>query len=102
YDENAVVAFGRWVAGGPFTLIGTDDSSPVYTVFDDTSGLADGSQVTYRAVLTYAPGQTVTSDMRTVTIVQAGVAQVVIHYTRPDADYAAWGLHLWGDGLAPG
>jgi alpha-amylase len=100
--SNYVVTFERSIDGGPFTPIGTDDSSPVYTVFDDTSSLADGTHVTYRAVLTYAPGQTVTSDTRTVTIVQAGVAQAVIHYNRPDGDYAAWGLHLWGDGLAPG
>ncbi len=25
-----------------------------------------------------------------------------IHYNRPDGDYAAWGLHLFGDGLAAG
>jgi pullulanase-type alpha-1,6-glucosidase len=25
-----------------------------------------------------------------------------VHYTRPDGDYAGWGLHLWGDGLAAG
>ena len=43
------------VNGGAFANIGTDNSSPVYTVFDDTSGLPDGAQVTYRAVLTYAP-----------------------------------------------
>jgi alpha-amylase len=100
--SNYAVTFERSVDGGPFTPIGTDDSSPVYTAFDDTSALADGTHVTYRAVLTYAPGQSVTSDTRTVTIVQAGVTQAVIHYNRPDADYAAWGLHLWGDGLAPG
>jgi glycosidase len=100
--SNYVVTFERSIDGGPFTLIGTDDSSPVYTVFDDTSGLADGTHVTYRAVLTYAPGQTVTSDTRTVTIVAAGVTTAVIHYNRPDGNYAAWGLHLWGDGLAPG
>jgi alpha-amylase len=100
--SNYVVTFERSIDGGPFTPIGTDDSSPVYTVFDDTSSLADGTHVTYRAVLTYAPGQTVTSDTRTVTVVQAGVAQAVIHYNRPDGDYAAWGLHLWGDGLAAG
>ena len=58
--------------------------------------------MTYRAVLTYAPGQTVTSNTRTVTIVQAGVAAATIHYNRPDGNYAAWGLHLFGDGLAPG
>ena len=58
--------------------------------------------MTYRAVLTYAPGKTVTSDPRTVTIVQARVTTAVIHYNRTDGDYAAWGLHLFGDGLAPG
>ena len=42
----------------------TDDSSPVYTAFDDTSSLPDGAIVTYRAVLTYAPGKTVTSATR--------------------------------------
>jgi hypothetical protein len=26
----------------------------------------------------------------------------VIHYNRPDGDYAAWGLHLFGSGLAAG
>ena len=46
------MTFQRSVNGGPFTAIGTDDSSPVYTVFDDTSSLADGARVTYRAVLT--------------------------------------------------
>jgi alpha-amylase len=100
--SNYVVAFERSVNGGSFTLIGTDDSSPVYTIFDDTSALRDGTRVTYRAVLTYAPGKTVTSATRTVTIVQAGVATAVIHYNRPDGNYTAWGLHLWGDGLAPG
>ena len=100
--SNYVVTFERSIDGGPFAPIGTDDSSPVHTVFDDTSGLPDGTHVTYRAVLTYAPGQTVTSETRTVTVVQTGVTQAVIHYNRPDADYAAWGLHLWGDGLAPG
>ena len=100
--SNYVVTFERSVNGGPFTQVGTDDSSPVYTVFDDTSSLADGAHVTYRAVLTYAPGKSVTSATRTVTIVQAGVTAAIIHYNRPDGNYAAWGLHLWGDGLASG
>ncbi len=96
------VTFQRSVDGGPFADVGTDSSSPVYTVFDDTSSLPDGAKVTYRAVLTYAPGKTVTSAARTVTIVQAKVATATIHYNRPDGNYAAWGLHLFGDGLAPG
>ena len=94
-----VVAFERSVNGGPFTRVGTDDSSPVYTVFDDTSSLPDGARVTYRAVLTYAPGRTVTSATRTATIVQARVETATIHYK---GDAVKWGLHLFGDGLAPG
>jgi alpha-amylase len=100
--SNYVMTFQRSVDGGPFTAVGTDDSSPVYTVFDDTSSLADGAHVTYRAVLTYSPGKSVTSGTRTVTIVQAPVTTAIIHYNRPDGNYVAWGLHLWGDGLAPG
>ena len=69
-------------------------------MFDDTSSLPDGARVTYRAVLTYAPGRTVTSATRTVTIVQARVETATIHY-KGDAS-TTWGLHLFGDGLAPG
>jgi alpha-amylase len=98
-----VVRIERSVNGGPFTTVGTDDSSPAYTAFDDTSALPDGATVTYRAVLTYAPGKTVTSATRSVTIVQARVTQATIHYLRTsDSNYAAWGLHLFGTGLAPG
>jgi alpha-amylase len=98
-----VVRFERSVDGGPFTTVGSDDSSPVYTAFDDTSSLPDAAKVTYRAVLTYAPGKTVTSGERSVTIVQARVTQATIHYLRTsDSNYAAWGLHLFGGALAPG
>jgi alpha-amylase len=95
-----VVAFQRSVNGGAFSTIGTDDSSPVYTAFDDTSSLPDAARVSYRAVLTYAPGRTVTSDARTVTIVQAEETTATVHYRRPAGDYADWGLHLWGDAIA--
>ena len=87
---------------GPFTTFATDDSSPTYTGFDDTSGLPDGARVAYRAILTYARGRTVTSETRTVTVVQARVETATIHYNRPASDYALWGLHLFGDGLAAG
>jgi alpha-amylase len=83
--------------------VGTDTSSPVYTVFDDTSSLPDAASVAYRAVLTYAPGRTVTSGTRTVTVVQTPVTTAFVHYRRPAGDYGAipggWGLHLWGDAV---
>ena len=96
------VTFERQVGDGPWTAIGTDDSSPVYTAFDDTTGLADGSVVHYRAVLTYAPGRTVTSATRSVTVVTEPVTTAVVHYRRPAGDYDSWGLHLWGDAIADG
>jgi hypothetical protein len=45
------VRFERSVAGGPWEVLGTDGSSPAYTVSDDVSALPLGSQVRYRAVL---------------------------------------------------
>jgi hypothetical protein len=51
--------------------------------------------VRYRAVLTYAPGRTVTSEPRTVTVVQTPVTTAIVHYNRPAGDYGQWGLHLW-------
>jgi alpha-amylase len=96
------VTFYRQVGDGPWTAIGTDTSSPVYTAFDDTTGLADGSVVRYRAVLTYAPGRTVESATRSVTVVTEPVTTAVVHYRRPAGDYGQWGLHLWGDAIADG
>lgn len=62
-----VVSFERSVGGGEWTAVGTDDSSPVYSVTDDVSRLADGITVRYRASMTGA-GFNVVSDVRTVTV----------------------------------
>jgi alpha-amylase len=97
------VQFQRSVNGGAWTDVGAPDtSSPVYTAFDDTGSLPDLATVSYRAVLTYADGRTVTSAPRTVTVVQTPVTTAVVHYFRPAGDYADWGLHLWGDAIADG
>jgi alpha-amylase len=100
-----VVRFERSVNSGPFTTVATDDSSPVYTALDDTSSLPDQATVTYRAVLTYAPGRTVTSAPRMVTVIQTPVTTAIVHYNRPAGDYGTppngWGLHLWGDAVDP-
>ncbi|WP_458780763.1 alpha-amylase family glycosyl hydrolase [Arthrobacter sp. D3-16] len=46
-----VVSFERSVAGGAWTAVGSDDSSPVYSAKDDVSELEDGTQVQYRATM---------------------------------------------------
>ncbi len=60
------VQFQRSVGGGAWTDLGTDTSSPVYTVTDDVSDLPLGSSVRYRAIL-HEGSVTVTSDPVTVT-----------------------------------
>jgi alpha-amylase len=101
-----VVTLYRSVDGGARTAIGTDDSSPVYTAYDDTTGLANGAVVRYKAVLEYAPGRTVESAARSVTVVSEPVPTAIVHYRRPAGDYGTppngWGLHLWGDAIADG
>ncbi|CAG1019464.1 partial Pullulanase, partial [Burkholderiaceae bacterium] len=32
----------------------------------------------------------------------ANAATAIVHYQRPGGDYAGWGLHVWGTGLAAG
>ncbi|HET9142119.1 alpha-amylase family glycosyl hydrolase [Actinophytocola sp.] len=97
-----VVRFERSVAGGPWIAIGSDDSSPVYTVFDDLTplNLAAGTPVAYRAKLTVA-GRTTTSEPRTVRAAGPPATLATLHYFRPAGDYTDWGLHMWGDAVDP-
>lgn len=62
------VSFERSVDGGDWTAIGSDSSSPVYAVFDDLAapGLADGTQIRYRATMAVPGAENVVSDLRTV------------------------------------
>jgi alpha-amylase len=97
------VTFERSVAGGAWTAIGTDTSSPAYTVFDDLAplNLPQGTQIRYRATLVEPDGTTSTSAVRTVEQAPPPVTTAVLHYFRPAGDYDGWGLHLWGDAVAP-
>lgn len=65
-----VVFFERSVDGGEWTAVGSDDSSPVYSVTDDISGLADGQRIQYRGTMA-GPGFTVVTEPRTVFVGEA-------------------------------
>ncbi|WP_127552249.1 alpha-amylase family glycosyl hydrolase [Actinoplanes sp. OR16] len=93
-----VVRFERSVADGPWTVIGTDSSSPAYTVVDDLAPLklAAGTAVRYRTVLN---GQV--SAARTVRYAGPPLETATLLYHRPAGDYDGWGLHLWGDAVDP-
>ncbi|MEJ1192575.1 alpha-amylase family glycosyl hydrolase [Pseudarthrobacter sp. CCNWLW207] len=79
-----VVSFERSVSGGDWTAVGSDDSSPVYSVTDDVSKLEDGTQVQYRASMT-GPGFSVVSEPRSVVVGEA---------PQPDSVTVAGNLNL--------
>jgi glycosidase len=100
-DADNVVRFQRRVGTGDWRTIGTDSSSPVYTVFDDDITDPTGTAISYRAIVDYGAG-TVTSAVRNVTVAPPPRTTALVHYQRAGGDYADWGLHLWGDAIADG
>ncbi|GAA2620134.1 hypothetical protein GCM10010399_59070 [Dactylosporangium fulvum] len=98
-----VVRIERRVAGGAWTVVGTDASSPAYTAFDNLTplNLAAGTTVEYRAVLVSGPAAGTTSETRAVRYAGPPVTVATVHYYRPAGDYTGWGLHLWGDAVDP-
>jgi glycosidase len=93
-----VMTFERSVAGGPWTVVGRDDTSPAYTVFDDLGALnlSPGTAVAYRASLGDAR-----SEVRTVRYAGPPLEKAELRYHRPAGDYGQWGLHMWGDAVDP-
>jgi alpha-amylase len=97
-----VVSFERSVDGGPWTAIGSDSTSPAYTVFDDLGALnlAPGTPVAYRATLGGAR-----SEVRNVRYAGPPLETATLRYLRPAGDYdtdaGQWGLHMWGDAVDP-
>jgi alpha-amylase len=103
-DKPSYMAiFERQIGTDPFTEVGRDSSQPVYTAFDDTTGLPNGTIVHYRARLFNAEGRLLSeTPLRSVEVVTDPVTTAVVHYNRSDGDYADWGLHLFGDAIADG
>ncbi len=100
--DYAEVTFAVKQGNGPYQVIGVDNNPP-YRVFYDVRGLAEGTQLTFKAVARNLHGQlvsaTTTGVVKPEVAVQAGYA--IIHYHRPAGDYDGWGLHLWGNAIDP-
>jgi alpha-amylase len=69
------VTFQRRIGSGAWTTLGTDTSSPAYTLTDDVSDLPIGTAVSYRAVLHEGSLPTVTSAVVTVTTAEPAPAR---------------------------
>ena len=106
-QSTHVVRFERSIEGGPWTPIGSDDTSPVYTVFDDLTPLElePETPIAYRAILTTANGTRVISAVRNVVTAGPPLETATLRYFRPAGDYGTpedgWGLHMWGDAVDP-
>ena len=113
----AEVTMAVSVNGGDFEVIGVDDTAP-YRIYHDVSGSVPGTAVTYKAIVKDAAGN-LASDKVDVTVGEeapppppgTGGNHAIVHYLRTDGDYGTpgtgdfndvWGLHLWGDAIAPG
>ena len=66
-DSFYEVTFLAKVGNGAWKDIGTDDNAP-YRVFQDTSDIEPGTQVSYKAIVLDNAGHTSTSSARTETI----------------------------------
>ncbi|GAA4440587.1 alpha-amylase family glycosyl hydrolase [Phytohabitans houttuyneae] len=100
------VTFERRVAAGPWTPIGSDATSPVYTVLDQLpADLASDTPIEYRATVREPDGTTATSPVRRVRAAGPQATMATLHYFRPAGDYGdqdtGWGLHMWGDAVDP-
>ncbi len=107
--EPAEVTFAVSVGGGKYQVLGTDDDAP-YRVFYDSSKLAVGTALTFKAIVDDLAGHLNAAKVAVVVGEEAppvtGQPYAVIHYARADGEYGDhttgdyndyWGLHLWGD-----
>ncbi|MFV2087248.1 pullulanase-type alpha-1,6-glucosidase [Micromonospora sp. LOL_021] len=98
-DPLAEVTVAARVAGGKWTVLGRARHAP-YQVHHDLTGLAAGTRIEYKAVVRDSRHRTATA--RTASVVGTPPSGddrdwLVVHYQRPDGDYADWGLYTWGD-----
>ncbi|MFY1637778.1 pullulanase-type alpha-1,6-glucosidase [Solwaraspora sp. WMMB335] len=98
-DPLAEVTVSARVGDGRWTKLGRAAHAP-YQVHHDLVGLAAGTRIEYKAQVRDSRRRTATATS-TVVVATPPAADardwLVVHYQRPDGDYADWGLYSWGD-----
>ena len=116
-EQMAEVTFAVRIGNGDYVPIGTDDNPP-YRVFYDASRLegAEDTSLSFRAIANDLSGNLASAEVVNLVVefpVPTGpdTPYAIVHYQRPAGDYGDhttgdfndfWGLHLWGEAIAPG
>ncbi|HCT80109.1 MAG TPA: DUF3372 domain-containing protein, partial [Micromonosporaceae bacterium] len=98
-DPASTVTFAAQVGDGPWQILGTATTAP-YRVHHDLTKLAGRTKITYKAVVRDRLGRTAATKRGTEVATPPQAAQreyVLVHYQRPDGNYANWRLYTWGD-----
>ncbi|MGW1542711.1 pullulanase-type alpha-1,6-glucosidase [Streptomyces sp. NPDC002309] len=103
------VVFAAQTGDGKWRVLGSADHAPYKVTHTIGEDVAPGTALRYKAVVVDSEGRTAsataTSATGTPATEQPPTAtsrdHAIVHYHRPDGNYADWGLYAWGD-LADG
>ncbi|MFJ9420983.1 pullulanase-type alpha-1,6-glucosidase [Streptomyces sp. NPDC101249] len=103
------VVFAARTGTGAWRVLGSADHAPYRVTDTVAAGVPAGTALAYKAVVVDRSGRTAsataTSSTGTPPVAEPPTASsrdhAVVHYQRPDGDYADWSLYAWGD-LADG
>ncbi|MFI1003402.1 pullulanase-type alpha-1,6-glucosidase [Streptomyces galbus] len=103
------VVFAAQVGDGAWKVLGSADHAPYKVTQVLGTDVPAGTALRYKAVVVDASGRTASATAASTsgtppaeeTPTASSRDYAVVHYQRPDGDYADWGLYAWGD-LADG
>ncbi|MEV5439464.1 pullulanase-type alpha-1,6-glucosidase [Streptomyces sp. NPDC052682] len=103
------VVFAAQVGNAPWRILGSADHAPYKVTQTLGEDVPPGTALRYKAVVIDAAGRTASATAASTTgtppVEQPPAASsrdyAIVHYKRPNGDYANWGLYAWGD-LADG
>ncbi|QNP73075.1 pullulanase-type alpha-1,6-glucosidase [Streptomyces roseirectus] len=103
------VIFAAQTGNGPWRTLGSADHAPYKVTQTIPKETAPTTPVRYKAVVVDSEGRTASTTASTTTgtpptdtpPTATSRDYAIVHYHRPDGDYANWGLYAWGD-LADG
>ncbi|MEU8590698.1 pullulanase-type alpha-1,6-glucosidase [Streptomyces sp. NPDC048664] len=103
------VVFAAQTGDGPWRVLGSADHAPYKVTQTIAANVPAGTALRYKAVVVDSAGRTASALAQSTTgtppappIPTASTRDhAIVHYKRPDGDYADWSLYAWGD-LADG